>query len=128
MNWNGFHVYKNQAMKLEFKADQQIGELRKAFNTLFPRLTVRLFTEAHAVGEGSPLKEQVEDDQTLETWLNTKGSASIEVRPDMTISEFESLLESHGLHAQVFRRSGSLWLETTQSDGWTLDRANNETY
>lgn len=115
-------------MKLEFKADQAIGEFREAFNTLFPRLSIRLFTQPHAVGEGSHVSEQVEDDRKLGTWLKTKDRSTIEVRSEMTISEFENLLESHGLHAQVFRRSGNLWLETTQSDSWTLERANNETY
>lgn len=115
-------------MKLEIKADQRIGEFREAFNTLFPRLSVRLFTQAHEEGEGSPVTELVADDRKLDEWLKAKGSATIEIRPEMTISEFESTLESYGLHAQVFRRSGSLWLETTQSDSWTLDRANNETY
>lgn len=115
-------------MKLKFKADHTIGEFREQFNTLFPRLSVRLFTESHEAGEGSPATQQVDADRKLGEWMKVESVDTIELTPEMTIAELEQLLEDHGLHAQVFRRSGNLWLETTQSDQWTLERANNETY
>jgi len=39
----------------------------------------------------------------------------------MLVSEFENqLAEKLKVSAQVFRKSGRSWLETTFTDGWTL--------
>ena len=43
----------------------------------------------------------------------------------MTVTDFENaLMDQFGLSAQVFRRSGNLWLETTITDYWTLKQQN----
>jgi hypothetical protein len=45
----------------------------------------------------------------------------------MTVADLEFRLEKeYGLHIQVFRKSGNIWLETTATDNWTLDRQNQE--
>lgn len=115
-------------MKLQLNASSTIGDFREEFNTLFPRLSIQLFSEPHDVGEGSPAAQKVDPSRKLGEWLTDKEEQSIEVHGKMTVGELETLLEKHGLHAQVFRLSGSLWLETTRTDSWTLDRVNNETY
>ena len=43
----------------------------------------------------------------------------------MKVEELERILKKDfGLRAQVFRKSGNLWLETTMTDGWTLAQQN----
>ena len=43
--------------------------------------------------------------------------------PDTVVWQLERLFESeHGLHAQVFRKSGETWLETSKSDDLTLEQ------
>ena len=43
----------------------------------------------------------------------------------MTVTDFENaLMDQFGLSAQVFRRSGNIWLETTITDYWTLKQQN----
>ncbi|MNF16790.1 hypothetical protein D3C80_2199700 [compost metagenome] len=34
--------------------------------------------------------------------------------------------EKLGLSAQIFRKSGNLWIETSLTDDWTLARQNDE--
>ncbi len=46
---------------------------------------------------------------------------------DMSVSELEQLfLTKYGLNAQVFRRSGNLWLQTSATDHWTLAEQNRK--
>lgn len=46
---------------------------------------------------------------------------NIDLRADMKVMEVEKLFEEQfGLHVQVFRRSGKIWLETSKSDHLTL--------
>ena len=56
-----------------------------------------------------------------------KNDGTIEVKPEMNVSTFEKLFEDRfGLYVQVFRKSGSIWLETSATDSWTLEQQNEE--
>ena len=65
--------------------------------------------------------------KTLFECRTVHNSGNITVTPQMTVNELEqSFSDVYGLNAQVFRRSGKAWLETTVTDGWTLEKQNNE--
>ena len=45
----------------------------------------------------------------------------------MTVNELEQRFSDvYGLGVQVFRKSGNVWLETTVTDGWTLEQQNKQ--
>jgi len=45
----------------------------------------------------------------------------------MTVAEMEERFRDiYGLGVQVFRKSGTIWLETTVTDGWTLEDQNKQ--
>ena len=49
----------------------------------------------------------------------------MDIEPTMTVASFEqTLLNQFGIAAQVFRKSGNLWLETTMTDQWSLAQQN----
>lgn len=81
----------------------------------------------HREGEGSPLSERALPDSLLSEWI-VEEEITLELSPQMTVAQLEAALLDHGIFAQVFRKSGDLWLETTQTDGWTLERVNDEKY
>ena len=46
---------------------------------------------------------------------------------DLDDAELEEIFETNfGLHVQIFRKSGKIWLETSTTDGWTLNQQNEE--
>lgn len=114
-------------MKLVVKQNHTAASLQKAFNTLFPRLSLHLFKMPHEKGEGSPKSERALPESLLAEWLDTD-EVTVELYPKMTVAELEAELQEHGIFAQVFRKSGDLWLETTRTDDWTLERVNEESY
>ena len=57
--------------------------------------------------------------------IHNKGS--ITIGPEMTVDELEQrFMDVYGLSIQVFRKSGKVWLETTITDGWTLEKQNEQ--
>ena len=51
---------------------------------------------------------------------------TLDIHPEMKVSELENTLkDKFKLNAQVFRSSGSLWLQTTMTDHWTLQKQND---
>lgn len=50
---------------------------------------------------------------------------SVAITGDVKVKDLERALNTLlPLHAQVFRRSGNIWLETTMTDNWTLAQQN----
>jgi hypothetical protein len=114
-------------MKITVNANHTAASLQQAFNKLFPRLSLHLFKMPHEKGEGSPKAERALPESLLSEWLEVD-EVTIELNPKMTVGELEARLQDYGIFAQVFRKSGDLWLETTRTDGWTLERVNEESY
>ncbi len=114
-------------MELHLKSNQTAESLQSAFNKLFPRLSLHLFKMPHGEGEGSPHSERALPSSLLSEWIGD-AEFTIELDPQMTVAELEAKLTDSGIFAQVFRKSGDLWLETTRTDGWTLERVNSESF
>jgi len=53
------------------------------------------------------------------TEINLSGSTTIQTLKN-------SIAESTGLMVKIFRKSGNVWIETSLTDDWTLDRQNEE--
>lgn len=55
-----------------------------------------------------------------------RNSGEIFLSDELTVAGLEKLfVETYGLNAQVFRKSGNVWLETTMTDNWTLKQQND---
>ncbi len=106
--------------------NKKIKTLQDEFNSVFPYLKIEFFSRSHQPGKGSPKSMIKSPDKTLaECRLLHEGQMSI--TPSMTVTELEQEFEKiYGLHIQVFRKSGQVWLETSVTDGWTLDMQNKQ--
>lgn len=110
---------------LQINHTKKIADLQKEFNDVFPFLKLEFFHHRHRVFRGSPKKDIAEPDLTLGHLNRKYASGAIIVRPDMKVSELEEILKNNfGLSAQVFRRAGRTWIETTVTDDWTLEQQN----
>lgn len=114
-----------QENALQIKPDGKISDLQKDFNLHFPYLKLEFFKHFHGLHGGSPRKDLVTADLALRLKNNSKEDFII--TQDMRVSTLEQLFSDYfGLSAQVFRKSGPSWLETTMTDDWTLKRQNDE--
>lgn len=114
-------------MKITLDKTKTIRDVQKEFSESFPFLKIEFFTRPHSRGMGSE-KKHMKDGAALLADLNQTGSSGeIHIAGEMTVAQLEQMFEaSFGLHVQVFRRSGKLWLETTATDNWTLDYQNEQ--
>lgn len=102
----------------------KVSEIKKAFNNEFPYLKIEFFRKKHKELQGSLKKDVIADDFTITAASEVH---DIIISEDMLVSEFEKqFYEKLKLSAQVFRKSGKSWLETTFTDSWTLKKQNDE--
>ena len=81
----------------------------------------------HEEGEGSPVKEQINQNELLKSARKVHTEGDFVIDEGMSVGRFEqSLYEQFGLNVQVFRKSGSLWLQTTSTDNWSLAEQNRK--
>lgn len=107
------------------KDSKTIKEVQQEFNNKFPFLKIEFYKEAHTTMEGSPDSMKWSSEESIESIRKVHNSGDLSIKDDQKISELETnFLEQYGLNAQVFYKSGSLWLQTTATDEWTLKQQN----
>ena len=108
-------------MIYSIEPDRTVLELKKEFTDLFPGLKIEVFAHDHESGEGSPKKDAYKGVVTVSEINPKQTECSLILDPEMTVAEVEEKFHSEaGLNVQVFRKMGVIWLETVQTDGYTL--------
>ena len=114
-------------MKVTINDNRKIFAIQEEFNALFPYLKVEFFSKPHSIGGGSPKKLVKHNSKTLGECRTIHNKGSITITPNMTVADLEqNFSDVYGLGVQVFRKSGKVWLETTVTDGWTLEEQNKQ--
>lgn len=111
-------------MQVTIQGKKTIKELIDEFNGIFPHLKLEFFKHQHDDHEGSPKKDLYKHNLTLGEIRTKEFDGTFTFNKKMVICEFEDTMrDKYGLNIQIFRRSGNLWLETTTSDDWTFEKA-----
>jgi hypothetical protein len=109
-------------MKLIIAKNKSIQDLQSAFTSEYPFLKLEFYRPAN----GSPvLMKKHLPYSTLLQAAGLKNGGEIEVQKEMTVEELENSFKSlFGLTVQVERKVGTLWLQTTKTDKWSLEKQN----
>ncbi len=100
-------------------------DIQKGFSKQYPYLKLEFFSKPYKEGELTPGKYQIDNETHISDIALKKLSQHITFLPDETVSETErKLREDLGLFAQVFRKSGHVWVQTTSTSHWTLQHQN----
>lgn len=112
-------------MKLIVKEGMYIRDIQKAFNDEYPYLKVEFFKRKHGLNQLSPKKERLDPFTILPLSNGHAKRWSLDAGKEITVGEFEKeCWEKTGMAVQVFRKSHNLWIETSLTDNWTLQKQN----
>jgi hypothetical protein len=108
-------------MKVHIDDSKTIKEIQTEFEDAFKFIKIEFFTKAHEPREGSAKKDLIESSKSLGEIRTIHTEGDLEINVDMLVSDVETAFEEQfGIHAQIFRKQNNVWLETTNSDSWTL--------
>lgn len=109
-------------MTIHISPNDHISDLQNAFTAAYPHLKLQFFSKGHGESKGSFAKFMIHDRNTILSALNPElRASSISIAPETITWVLEkNFEEAFLLHVQVFRQSGSIWLETSVSDHLTL--------
>jgi hypothetical protein len=121
--------YSLKTKKMEIVIDQtkKLSEIQTAFSKRYPLLKIEFYNHSHIAGEGSPKASSIDSHLSIEEAQNKKTEGLLHIQDLMTVAELEAAFyNTFGISAQVFRKSGKLWLQTTVTDHWTLAEQNRK--
>ena len=111
-------------MKIKVSRKMSVGEIQEQFNSQYPFLKLEFLMPRRVQASGQHLI-MGHNHLKLENIQPAMKEGGMVVNNLTTVGEVESFFHNHLFDVQVFRRSGNLWLETTMTDGWTLEKQNN---
>ena len=102
-----------------------IEDVQKEFSSHFPFLKIEFYEEEHTTGEGTPESHRVNVERTIGEARTKHTAGKLSIHGNQKDSTLEQASHDvYELNVQVFRLSGSLWLQTTTTDDWTLSEQN----
>jgi hypothetical protein len=104
-----------------------LENIKTDFNSMFPFLKVEFFNKEHGSSEPSSVKDMITDyTLTVSQISPNDAEGDLRISSDMKVSDLEQkFAEAFGLNVQVFRQSGNIWLLTSNTDNWTLEKQNS---
>jgi len=100
---------------------QTIGALQKNFTEYYPFLKIDFFRNIDL--NGIIITRKLESGHVL----FSLPQADISLTESKTIRSLKEEFKSvTGLLIKIFRKSGNVWIETSLTDDWTLERQNEE--
>lgn len=114
-------------MKIEINDNRKVYAIQEEFNAAFPYLKLEFYTKPHTQGGASPKEIITESSKLIGDCRTIHDSGEITITPQLTVGELEQRFRDvYGLSVQVFRKSGKVWLETNETDNWSLEKQNDE--
>ena len=110
-------------MNIQIRKSKEIGEVQKDFTNAYPFLKLEFYR--NTTGRlGSTIRQNLIKSVLLNEAGNHK-EGDLELTDSMTVGQLEqSFYDKFGMMVQVSRKSGTIWLETTMTDNWTLKQQN----
>lgn len=115
-----------EIMQLNIAPNRLIKDIQKEFNEIFPFLKLEFFKTKSFSRSEFMAHQIIPSNRKIGEGQQEIIDGNIEVNENMKVKDLENIFKDRfRLAAQVFRKSGNLWLETTMTDNWTLQQQND---
>ncbi len=105
---------------------KKINEIKREFSQKFPYLKLEFYAKHHNVGEGSKANLLIDGEKTIGEVRSSHNEGDLSIDKHLKTSTFERMFfEKYRVNVQVFRKSGTIWLQTIKTDDWTLAEQNS---
>ena len=109
-------------MILYISSYKKISDIQEDFNAAYPFLKIEFYQTAGK--PGSAVRQKLNKTSSLAI-AGMWAAGELEIYDTMTVGQLEKTFrDKFGITVQVSRKSGTLWLETTMTDNWTLKQQN----
>jgi len=113
-------------MTIDITTERLIEDVQKDFAYMFPFLKIEFFRKGTRYRQNKEKTIGLPINQTIGSVFKNNRKGRLEINASTTVRELErGCDEQFGIMAQLYRKSGSLWLETSMTDNWTMQQQND---
>lgn len=114
-------------MEIYISEEAIISNIQSDFRQAYPLLNLEFYRQPHEVGEHCCTKDKLSPDTPIDDIRMMHTFGWIDISKNRTAAEVEQdFMHQLGLSVQVMRKSGEMWVQTTKTDHWTLQRLSEE--
>jgi hypothetical protein len=113
-------------MKLLIDKETLVEDVKRLFVNNYPFLKIELYKPLQEAKQTHAKKEPLPSNVALSKFFKNINSAVINCGEDITVEALENQFKNIDLDAEIFRKSGTVWVETSLTDNWTLQQQNAE--
>ena len=113
-------------MTLCIEKESRIDDIKKAFTDCYPFLKIEFYKRQFSSPGHPEKKEIILSSPALMQLANLPDKKFIDISSSRTVGEVENAFAVLGLIAEIFRKSGNVWVETSLTSDWTLQQQNLE--
>jgi hypothetical protein len=111
-------------MKLFIEKGSLAEDVKKIFTSCYPFLKIEFYKKP--LTNSLYKKEVIPLHLPLIQQINKQSETVINIEKSKTVAELENDFSLIGLKAEIFRKSGNVWVETFLTNNWTLQQQNME--
>jgi len=113
-------------MELRIENETSVNDIQKQFNVYYPFLHLQFYRSMQLGNHHVQRIQKAHADLPIKQLASIYGPMKLSIARDKTVAQLLTDFKAIGLIAQVSRKSGNLWVETSLTVDWTLDRQNKE--
>jgi len=116
----------NSIMKLFIEKESNAEEVKKIFATCYPYLKIELYKKLPGDNGMIAKREPLPLNVSMNQFIQKTGKSIINMDNEVTVAELENQFTNIGMIAEIFRKSGNVWVEASLTSNWTLRQQNME--
>src|SRR5438105_3541562 len=110
-------------MNLRIDQESQIRNIQNEFSKAYPFLKIEFFKDSFTKNKRSQKTEKINSAEKVKLIGQLNAHHTIDIGKQRTVAQLEEdFKEFFGLKAEVYRKLGNSWIETSLTDDWTLER------
>src|SRR5687768_2057291 len=113
---------QNENMKLEINDNTSLMQVQEQFNKAYQYLQIDFYyTSFYTTSDTSP--EKINKKVKIKNISNVTKTSIINIDKNVSIHQLEEdFFKIFGLKVKIYRKSGNVWVETTFTGNWSLER------
>ena len=110
-------------MLLRIHDNLLIEDIQEHFSECFPHLKIEVYSTPHHWEKGSLQKDLISPKSLIGDIRKTHSGGIMEIKSSDKVGDIEEKLKKmFDLNVQIFRKENDCWIQTTSTDGFTLER------
>ncbi len=113
-------------MIIKIDNESQVSDIQRQFTARYPFLKIQ-FHKKHNGYKHTGREESASPGELFRNLCSSSKTGCVDINNKRSIADVENdFKREYGVDAEILRQSGTLWIETSLTDDWSLEKQNKE--